>query len=165
MKLVLLALLASCGTDPPQWFPDAGNCVAYVVPSDLDLSTPTISFKEQVMGVLNNNCGSNLCHGNPTEPTGTLFLGDSGLQGADSDAAYAQLVGVASHENPAMMYVVAGSPQSSYLMHKVDGDQCLFDSACASPMGCQDNMPMGFEMSIDQRDTLRRWISQGAQNN
>lgn len=163
MKL-LLVLLASCGTDPPQWFPDAGNCVAYMVPSDLDLTTPTISFKSQVMGVLNSNCGSTMCHGNPTEPTGGMFLGDSGMQGADSDAAYAQLVGVASHENTGMMRVVAGAPQSSYLMHKLDGDQCLFDMACGS-MGCQQNMPMGFEMSIDQRDTIRRWISQGAKNN
>jgi hypothetical protein len=167
MKLAVLALAsfgASCGTSPPQWFPDAGDCVAYVVPSDLDLTSPVISFKSQIMGVLNSNCGSNMCHGSPSAPTEGMFLGDSGMQGADSDAAYAQIVGVTSNEDASMMRIVAGSPQSSYLMHKLDGDQCLFAASCGG-MGCQDTMPMGFEMSVDERDTIRRWIAQGAQNN
>jgi hypothetical protein len=161
---MLLALLASCGTDPPQWFPDAGNCVAYVVPGDFVGTAPVISFKAQVMGVLNNRCGSNMCHGSPTEPTGGLFLGDSGMQGADSDAAYAQMVGPKSGES-AMGYVVAGSPQTSYLMHKIDGDQCTLAAMCDPMLGCQDNMPMGSVMSQDERDTIRRWILQGALNN
>ena len=164
MKWALLALLASCGTDPPQWFPDAGNCVAYMVPATADLTTPE-SFKQNVMGVLNANCGSNMCHGSPTDPTGTLFLGDQGLQGSDADAAYAQIVGPMSHELSTMPYVTPNDPTRSFLMRKLDGDQCLFDASCDPQLGCQANMPMGFAMSPDQRDIIRRWILQGALNN
>jgi hypothetical protein len=67
-----------------------------------------------------------------------------------------------------MAFVKPGDPAASYLMHKMDGDTCLFQTQCTStPVGaCGDPMPQG-NCVLDgaTRDTVRAWISQGAQNN
>ena len=39
-----------------------------------------------------------------------------------------------------MPFVTAGDPSKSYLMHKMDGDQCAFDSSCTNGT-CGVSMP------------------------
>ena len=166
MKRLLLLALIGCGTPPPQWVPDAGPCVAYAAPASTDLTTPVMSFKENVMNILNAHCGSGMCHGSTDNPTGGLFLGSSGEGGADADAAYSAIVGRPSGELGSMSFVTPGDPARSYLMHKLDGDQCMFETQCTSP-GCQHSMPSDLEvlLSVSERDIVRRWIAQGAQAN
>lgn len=161
MKLVLLALVASCGTDPPQWFADAGDCVAYNVPADFNKDSPVVSFN-QVAVVLGPACGK--CHGSPDNPQDGLFLGGAGLEGADAATTFAHIVNVMSNESPMMMYVNPGDPSRSYLMHKLDGDQCTLSDKCVSN-DCKDTMPQGGSLSLDDRDMIRRWIYQGAAPN
>lgn len=158
MKLVLLALLASCGTDPPQWFADAGECVAYKVPGEFVYETPVVSF-QQVALVLGPACGN--CHGSPDDPQDGLFLGGVGMQASDADATYAHIVNVPSNENPMLMYVNPHDPSRSYLMHKLDGDQCTLSDKCVSN-NCKDQMPQVGTLTLDDRDMIRRWIYQGA---
>ena len=165
-SLVGLVALAACGTPPPQWLPDAGPCVAYAVPSTTDLATPTMSFHANVMNILNTHCGSGMCHGSADHPTGGVFLGSSTAMGADAEAAFAAIVGQPSGELGSMSLVTPGDPARSYLMHKLDGDQCLFETSCASP-GCQHSMPSDLELllPVAERDIVRRWIAQGATAN
>jgi hypothetical protein len=166
MKWLLLVALAGCGTPPPEWLPDAGTCVGYVVPAGMDLTTPARSFTVSVMNVLNDHCGSGMCHGSSDNPTGGVFLGSSGAMGADAADAYAAIVGKPSGELPSMNLVTAGDPARSYLMHKLDGDQCQFELMCASP-GCQHSMPndLAVLIPVTERDIVREWIAQGAPNN
>jgi hypothetical protein len=163
----LLAVLAAaaCGTPPPSWTPDAGACMAYVVPTGTDLMTPSVSFKTDVMKVFNNNCGTSLCHGSTSEPTGGLFLGASTAMGSDSVMAFDALVGKPSNELTAMPLVTPSNPNESYLMHKLDGDQCQYTSMCSND-NCQNTMPSGVTvvLPVSERDTVRRWIAQGATN-
>jgi hypothetical protein len=51
-------------------------------------------------------------------------------------------------------------------MHKLDGDQCQFDSQCSGG-SCLSLMPSGGSelLPVANRDLLRRWIAQGAANN
>jgi hypothetical protein len=179
----VLGLAALAGTDcgssssPDTSSTDAGcgqACCAYVVPSTTDLTSAT-SFQNDVMPIFLNSCSFSGCHNMPSD-TGdlgapTIFLGSKSVPGANG-GVYADIVGVASTENPPMQYVKAGDPENSFLMHKADGDQCQFTSTCAalpSSLGlppCGDSMPMGQALiDVSARDTIRRWITEGAMNN
>jgi hypothetical protein len=160
-----MAFLAGCANGPPPPPADGGGCPAYVVPEDTQLATPVVSFKNDVMKVFNTSCGASTCHGSSETPQGRLFLGSESAMRADSATVYAALIGRAA-ELPSMHYVAASDPEHSYLMHKLDGDQCQFSAECVDG-SCRDLMPSGTTepMPVATRDTIRRWISQGAQQN
>jgi hypothetical protein len=86
-----------------------------------------------------------------------------------------------------MPLVSPGDPGMSFLMHKMDGDQCTLAAACnAGPYGpvyrdCGCTMPLlpqanvgasalgscasGMQVSERDRNRVRAWIEQGAKNN
>ncbi len=142
-----------------------GSCPLYLVPAGTDLMSPTVTFKADVMHVFNANCGATSCHGTTMNPTGTLFLGTEAAAGSDASTVYAKLVGPKSVELTSMPYVTPGDPSKSYLMHKIDGDQCAFDPHCVGGT-CLAVMPngLGQPMPVATRDTVRRWIAQGAKD-
>jgi len=127
------------------------------------------------MPIFLNSCSFSGCHNMPSD-TGdlgapTIFLGSKTITSANS-GVYADIVGVASTELPSMDYVKAGDPANSFLMHKADGDQCQFESSCAAlpaSLGlpaCGGSMPSGQALlDVSSRDTIRRWIAEGAMNN
>jgi hypothetical protein len=167
MKRVLvvssLVSLTSCGTPLPSWVPDAGPCAAYV--STADLLTPATSFMNDVMPVFESNCASASCHGIAQSPQGGLFLGAELAQGSDAKTVYSQLVNTASVELPTMAFVTPAQPEKSYLMHKLDDDQCLFESSCVEA-NCMQPMPdNAMQLDPTTRDIVRRWIAQGADDN
>jgi hypothetical protein len=160
---------------------DAGGCVAYV--SSVDLTTPTVSFQTDVLPIFEQSCGigGGTCHGIASEavllrPFLGVFDDDAST---DSAAIVNGIVGVASNEDPQMDLVKAGDPSQSYMMHKLDGDQCTLETDCAPAestivaasnptyTGCGTLMPQSPEVLLPQakRDTVRRWIAQGASNN
>jgi hypothetical protein len=141
-----------------------GGCEAYQVPAGTDLTTPTVSLQNDVMPIFNDNCGAAACHGTANTPGG-LFLGAESAEGSDFSTVRTGLVGVAAIELASMPYVTASTPEKSYLMHKLDGDQCLFDAMCAGG-SCLATMPNGgIQLPVMTRDTVRRWIAQGALDN
>jgi hypothetical protein len=90
------------------------------------------------------------CHTGPT--SNTLPSGMNLTSAADSHAA---LVGVPSIQVPAMDRVEPGDPDSSYLIHKLEGTQTV-----------GDRMPQGGPfLEQETIDTIRQWISDGAPNN
>jgi hypothetical protein len=153
-----LVALAACGTPPPVYeTADAGACTPYVVPPTQDLSMPPRSFASDVLPIFVAHCAT--CHGTTRAPSGNLFLGASA---GDAAAVYSGLVGVPSGEYADMSFVTASDPTRSFLMHKLDGDQCQYDAMCGGG-SCDGPMPMtGGRLSSDARDAIREWIYQGA---
>ena len=89
------------------------------------------------------------CHTNVGRtPAGNLNL--------VAGASYASLVGVASGENPAVLYVSPGDPDNSYLVHKLEGTPAI--------VGRQ--MPRNGPPYLTTGEILviRRWIALGAKN-
>jgi hypothetical protein len=165
--LAALALVAgACGTDPPVWTPDAGPCVQYSVPMSEDLMAPSVSFHTDVMKVFNDSCGSSACHGSQDNPTGSVFLGASTANGSDSATVFTSIVSISSGELRSMNFVTPSDPSMSYLMHKLDGDQCVFEQSCTGG-DCMHSMPSdsAVTLAVTTRDIVRRWIAQGAPNN
>jgi hypothetical protein len=150
--------LAACGSsDDPS---SGGSCTAYSVPSSFSATTPTQSFSKDVYPVLYQSCGQfSSCHGAGSGSQAGLNLGSA-------SAAYANLVGV-SATTYAMDRVKAGDATSSFLMHRLDGDTCSL-AGCSGE--CTWTMPaaappgQGELLASAQRDVIRRWIDQGAQN-
>ena len=141
--------------------------------SDADSTTPTVSFQADVIPVLERSCGiaGSTCHGTPDVATTQQrpFLGyfDGGT---DAAQVVTGLVGVASSEDPQMPEVTASTPASSYMMHKLDWDECTLAAACAKGQtqytDCGQGMPYSSpQLDPATRDIVRRWIAQGAKNN
>jgi hypothetical protein len=88
------------------------------------------------------------CH----NPGGRLFAGGLDLTAASS---YASLVGVESRAKPGAIRVVAGDPDGSYLIHKLEGGPDI--------VGLQ--MPRtGPPLTDGQIQIIERWIALGARN-
>ena len=91
------------------------------------------------------SCHTNVGHA----PSGGLNLAH--------DVAYDQIVNVGSKERPASMYVVPGDPDSSYLVHKVEGLPDIIGR----------RMPFSGPpyLTDGQILILKRWIATGALRN
>jgi hypothetical protein len=137
-----------------------GACAAYTVPSGEDLTKPAVSFGIDVQPILVMSCGlSDSCHGSTTN--GRVFLGSSSVNATPSSVR-AGIVNVPSVDLPSMPFVKPGDPANSFLMHKMDGDQCALDAQCTG-MTCQTSMPQNLPLlDVPTRDVVRRWIAQGA---
>ncbi len=83
--------------------------------------------------------------------------GASAPQGLQLDAthSYANLVGVASAEQPAVLRIDAGNPDSSYLIQKITGSPTI--SGVRMPA---DGPPYLPQSTID---VIRQWVTNGAQ--
>jgi len=107
-------------------------------------------FARDIQPILSSNCALSGCHAG-TAPQQGMNL-SAGL-------AYANLVCVASAERPGMMRVRPLQPDSSYLVHKVQGTQ-------SSVGGLGAQMPLGLApLSQQQISLIRAWISEGAKSN
>jgi hypothetical protein len=184
--IVLAGALAACGSSSGGGAPDGGGgdsgpvCPQPVgcptpTPPATDLTTPTVSFKTDVVPLMQMSCSlSSTCHS--TKPPGgpsLLYLGGSLTTAPDPSGILAATVNVKSVELPTMNYVTPGEPTQSYLMLKMDGSFCGLTSMCTSnplPM-CGVVMPMaGCALEAtnggpNPRDVVRRWIAQGAMDN
>jgi hypothetical protein len=164
LRFAILAV-AACGTPPPDYEIDAGACVPYVVPSGTDLMNPAVSFANDVLPIFLTPyetiaCTSAACHGVTSGASGNLFLG---MSAGDASTVFGELVGKPSGELTSMNFVTASDAPHSYLMHKMDGDTCMYD---CSGSDCSVTMPLNAPiLPVETRDIVRRWITQGAQSN
>lgn len=71
--------------------------------------------------------------------------------------SYSRLVGVASVERPGVLRVEPGDPDSSYIVHKLEGGPNI--------VGARMPRGTGPYLSDGQMLVIRRWITEGAQNN
>lgn len=91
-------------------------------------------------------CSATVCHGGPNPAAGLNLVNAATL--------YASLVDAASSADPAMLRVKADEPDSSLLY-----------TALLGPVGATSQMPQGGELSADEKDQVKRWISDGAKDN
>ncbi len=106
-------------------------------------------FAAAVQPILTANCALSGCH-----------AGASPAQGMNlsSGQAYANIVSVPSNES-GLLRVKPSEPDSSYLMHKIQGTQSTVG-------GSGGRMPLGrAALSQAQIDIIRQWIADGASNN
>ncbi|HSG64146.1 MAG TPA: Ig-like domain-containing protein, partial [Gammaproteobacteria bacterium] len=105
---------------------------------------PTLqSIQDNLFSVTCSNSG---CHSGPAGDTLP-----SGLDLTSANASFANLVGVASLQTPALERVTPGDPDASYLIQKLEGT------------GAMERMPFGGPY-LEQAtiDVIRQWITDGA---
>lgn len=143
-----------------------------------DGKSTTVAFKADVLPILRRSCGlSSSCHSSESGPPGQHFYGIATSAGEMTDAQiktiFDQSVGAAATAEPEMKVVAAGDPEHSFLMYKLDGDPMAALDAqltcatlkCVADKSCLSSMPQGGpQLPAEERDTIRRWIAQGAKN-
>jgi hypothetical protein len=174
-------MVSACGSSSAGSGSSDGDCGDYAT---FDGTSPTVQFKADVLPIFRQSCGiSSSCHGSasPPPPPGQHYLGpavaDAAPDAADIMAIIDGIVGQKSVDEPEMNVVTAGSPQTSFMMYKLDGpnnpestnpDDTIVDCStlkCTASMTCLLPMPQGGpQLPAAERDTIRRWIAQGAKN-
>jgi hypothetical protein len=160
--LLFLPLLGACG-DASSGSGGGGSeprvCVAHNAPEPASLSSPPSSFETDVAPVLAKSCAFSACHGSRGPANHGLFLGATN---AENVQAVKTSLRNASRAAPSMPYVTPGDPDKSFLMHKLDGDQCIVEESCGGG-DCGKSMPEGNDLLPEtSRDAIRRWVAQGA---
>jgi hypothetical protein len=147
---------------------DAQGCFDYTryTPSEA-----TVSFQSDVLPVFEQSCAlSASCHGNTTSPTTAEgyqpYLGAVDPEVIPSDVELIRSVIIDQDSHIATMKIVdPGKPETSFLMHKMDGDLSCSSLGCAGD-DCLDTMPQGSSpLPRASRDVVREWILQGALDN
>jgi len=134
---------------------DAQGCFDY---TRFTPSGTTRSFQADVLPIFEQSCGlSASCHGNvnsPETPSGYQpYLGAVNPDEIPSDVALIRSVIIDQDSHLATMKIVdPGKPETSFLMHKMDGDLDCASLACTP-------LPRA------SRDIVREWIVQGAADN
>lgn len=138
---------------------DGGTCNDYSPPASFDAQNPQVSFSKDVMPIFKGSCAFTSCHGLQGSNNG-VFLGESG----GPAAVHQSLLNKKADKLPSMDVVKPGDPSQSFLIKKIDGSACTLNAQCVGGT-CGDSMPRQEEiMPVDMRDTIRRWIAQGAKN-
>jgi hypothetical protein len=138
-------------------------CTSHAPPAGADFTQPAAHFRADVLPLFVQSCAFTSCHGDRGGGSSGVFLGSKEVA-ADPGEVRSGLVGVAAPELASMPLVTPSDPARSYVMHKLDGDQCLFDAECADK-SCGDSMPQAGEtLPAAERDKVRRWIAQGAKD-
>lgn len=104
-------------------------------------SPPVEQLEKQVQTLLNESCARAGCHAGPTPQQG-MNLSPSTF--------YASTVGQPSREKPNLLRVHPGKPDSSYLVHKIEGRSSI--EGVAMPFA-------GERLSEEQISTIRTWIT------
>lgn len=133
-------------------------CIAHEAPAASTLAAPVADFANDVAPILVKSCAFAACHASKGAANHGLFLNATA---DDVDAVKASLLAKAKTA-PSMAYVAPGDPDGSFVMHKLDGDQCTLAAKCAGG-DCGKSMPSGNDLLPEEsRDAIRRWIAQGA---
>jgi hypothetical protein len=137
-SLLAVVLLAACSSDDPTEPPGNGGDEREI------LADP--SFATHVQEIFTRKgCATSSCHGSSQQAGLLLTAGNS----------YAELVGVASTNEPARTRVIAGDAENSYLVVKLEGRQSV-----------GSRMPLtGSPLDNIDLTNVRNWIDQGARNN
>lgn len=116
-----------------------------------DAGKQSVSFSRDVQPIFSTRC--TMCH-HESDHMGELVLSPS--------LAYDQLVNAPAVGAPSLNRITPKKPQISYLMMKLDGTH-----AKVGGKGWVMPPPSNpfIHLSSSDRETIRRWIAQGARNN
>lgn len=144
----------------------ASGCFDYAA---FEGMSPKVTFSKDVLPIFRNSCGFSSCHGNanPTDPTRHYYGPGNSDPAPDMTqiaAIFEQSVGKPAVEEPSLSLIEPGKPDKSFLLYKLDGASCA-SLPCAAKKTCGASMPQGNPLLAEEkRDTIRRWIAQGAKN-
>ena len=140
----------------------ATSCVGHASSADSTATASPVSMQNDVLPIFAQSCSFSACHGSPSGDDNGIFLGLKGS--ANASTVRAALVAKSSTHMPSMKLVTPGQPETSFLVHKLEGDFCALD-ACADGK-CGERMPRGWD-ALDPAAlaTIRAWIAQGAPAN
>jgi uncharacterized protein (TIGR03118 family) len=82
-----------------------------------------------------------------------------GVQNLTAGHTFANIVGVASMEQPGLLRIKPNDPTNSYLIQKIEGAAGI--TGARMPFGCPTTQPCLDQATIDQ---VKAWVSQGALN-
>jgi mono/diheme cytochrome c family protein len=140
---VLAIALAACVGDGTG-LDENGNPIGTPPPGD------SVTLSGDVQPIFTANCAVSGCHAGTSPAVG---------QNLSAGQAWAAIVNVTSQESPALMRVRPFLPDSSYLVHKIQGTQ-------GSVGGGGGQMPLGGSpLAAEQIATIRAWITAGALDN
>ena len=134
-----------------------------------DGMSPKVTFSKDVLPIFRNSCGFSSCHGNasPTESARHYYGPGNSEPTPDMTqitAIFEQSVGKPAVEEPSLSLIEPGKPDKSFLLYKLDGASCA-SLPCAAKKTCGASMPQSNPLLAEEkRDTIRRWIAQGAKN-
>jgi hypothetical protein len=130
-------------------FPSGDDIAGGDFTATFSLATPIggATLDEIQASVFTPNCAVSGCHSGPAGNTLPI-----GMDLSNADASFANLVGIASVQQPAQSRVAVGDPDNSYLVQKIEG---------TAASGAR--MPLGGGV-LDQAliDDIRQWITDGA---
>jgi hypothetical protein len=123
-----------------------------------DLTGPTPDLKPTFSSIQSEifnktDASGRLACTNCHNPGGSRFTAGLDLT---ASVSYANLVGVASTNHPGAVRVVAGDPENSYIIHKLEGRTDI--AGVRMPRG---NGPF---LTAGQMTVIKRWIALGARN-
>ncbi len=127
-------------------------CRAEQSPSGLPPVVPPVrdlTLNGGVQPILTRTCAFAGCHGGPSPQAG-LHLG--------TGRTFTNVVGVPSTQVPRLLRVAPSTPDSSYVILKLEG-------LAGGVGGIGTQMPLGGQLTAAQIDTIRAWIRSGAANN
>lgn len=140
---VLLGVLAACPGEGTG-LDESGNPIGTTPPGT------TVTLSGDVQPIFSANCAFSGCHAGSSPALG---------QNLSAGQTHASVVDVAAQEVPALKRVQPFFPDSSYLVHKIQGTQ-------GSVGGSGGRMPLGgAPLSNEEIATIRAWITAGALNN
>lgn len=140
--LIALAAVSACSSDSPAAAADAGKAV---------------SFQTDVMPILSESCALASCHSAGQASAGIHLT-------YDPAQVYAELqkTSVAYSKK----FVVAGNPDQSFIIAKMDGVQVAFcGSACGTEMPPPEEKTGDALLPVATRNIVKQWIREGAKNN
>ena len=105
-----------------------------------------VSFKADLQPILDENCVA--CHQTGAAQQGLIL---------EDGRAFAAIVNVPSREAK-MALVTPGAPDSSYLLHKLEGSHLGVGGTGA-------RMPLGLPIDAAKAMAVRKWIEEGAKDN
>lgn len=141
--IALFGVLAACAGDGTG-LDENGNPIGSRPPDS------GVTLSGDVQPIFTANCAFAGCHAGTNPALG---------QNLSSGQAYASIVNVASQEAPALKRVLPLLPDSSYLVHKIQGTQ-------GTVGGSGGRMPLGgAPLGENEIATIRAWITAGAPNN
>ena len=128
-------------------FPSGDGTAGGNFQSEFTLTTPGPTLDDIQAAVFGPTCSNAGCH---SGPSGNLL--PSGMDLTSADASFANLVGIASVQQGAILRVAAGDPDNSYLIQKLEGTAA---SGQRMPLG-------GAALDPAVIADIRLWITNGA---
>jgi len=126
-----------------------------------------VTLAADVRPILQRSCSlSTSCHGSDgaTRAQEAPSLGPVGdATNDDFSRIQSELVNRPSRAVPSRVLVSPGSPQASFLMNKLEGNQACSGFECSQTSGCGVRMPQASDpLDAAEVALIRDWIAQGA---